>query len=71
MGDSTGRYTTTYDALGRRASVIQPAGHIITHSYDTRSYDSRSLRTGTIALTGGLPGQSHVITLVLQLFLCF
>jgi len=34
MNDTTGTYTTTYDALDRKQTVTNPADKTITYAYD-------------------------------------
>ena len=41
MANQTGRYTTTYDSLQRRRTVVTPAGKVITYSYDSLSRKSQ------------------------------
>ena len=37
MANQTGRYTTTYDTLQRKQTVVTPVGKVITYSYDDLS----------------------------------
>ena len=48
MQDTTGTYTSTYDALDKRQSMVTPAGEATTYGYD-----SVGMRDFVVAPTGG------------------
>jgi len=59
MANHTGRYTTTYDELQRKRSVITPVGKIITSSYDATS---RRTQMNVDEAGGGAPTPTMPIT---------